>query len=77
MQQRFMPLMHYLTPLCGAGVGADREGDAPVVKRDRRSSILVANGQQVATPPEIVGLPLDELPRRFPRLSMLRTMCSR
>src|SRR5262249_33724668 len=44
---------------------AHRQSNAPVVERDIRLRILVTNSQQVATTPEIVRLPLDELARRF------------
>ena len=51
MQQRFVPLMHDLSALCGARIRAHRKGNAPMVERDKGFGLLITNAKQVATAP--------------------------
>ena len=68
VKQRLVPLMDDLGALCGIAARAHGQRDALVVERYAGLGFAIDDGQQIAPPPKIVALALDELPGRFARL---------
>jgi hypothetical protein len=53
-----------------AAARANDQRDAPVVHLHVRAGIALDHRQQVAPAPQVMALPLDELARRFPGLTI-------
>jgi uracil-DNA glycosylase len=70
VKKGFVPLMDHRRAFICIAARTHGQDDAFMVERNGRLRFPMDDGHQVPPPPEIVTLPLDELARCFPRLTL-------
>lgn len=65
-----VPTLHHFFPLGLWGSRADEQRDLAVVELQAGLRVRLDHRKQIASPPKVMALPLDELPRCLPGLRL-------